>query len=119
MVVPTRIIDIGTVRGSLQQIGAGLFVDELEQHSPGHVPEGLVIEVPASGWLGDPHGGCCRTDPLGDQLSGALAIEMHAGRREFLEEHVGLVFEPSFVAARLEALHSSRHEAPPATSGAG
>jgi hypothetical protein len=105
MVVPTRIIDIGTVRGSLQQIGAGLFVDELEQHSPGHVPEGLVIEVPARGWLGDPPGGCCRTDPLGDQLSGALAIEMHAGPREFLEEHVDLVVEPG----------SSRHGWRPCT----
>jgi hypothetical protein len=40
-------------------------------------------------------------DPLGDQLSGALPIEMHARRREFLEEHVGLVVEPG----------SSRHAA--------
>jgi hypothetical protein len=63
-------------------------------------------------------GGCYRTDPLGDQLSGALALEMHARRREFLEEHVGLVVEPSS-RGTLEASHSSRHEAPPATSVAG
>jgi hypothetical protein len=49
---------------------------------------------PASGWLSDPHGGCYRTDPLGDQFSGALPIEMHARRNEFPEEQVGFVVEP-------------------------
>jgi hypothetical protein len=33
-------------------------------------------------------------DLPGDQLTGTVPVEMHAGRGEFLQEHVDLVVEP-------------------------
>src|SRR6266702_6982604 len=56
-----------------------------------------VIPTRASGSRtvrGDPHEGCYGTDLPGDQLPGTVPIQVHAGRRELLQEHVDLAVEP-------------------------
>jgi len=54
----------------------------------------MVVEIGAGGCPGDSHEGCYHTDLPGDQLTGTLPIEVHAGRSELLQEHVDLVVQP-------------------------
>src|SRR5439155_25644064 len=76
------------------QVGAGPFAGDLEQHPPGHVRDDLVAEIGAGRCLGDPHEGRYGTDLPGDQLTGTMPVEVHAGRSELLQEHVDLAVEP-------------------------
>ncbi len=92
----------------LQQVGAGPFGGDLEQHPPGHVLDDLVAEIGAGGGLGDPHEGCHGTDLPGDQLTGTLPIQVHAGRGELPQEHVDLAVEPR-TSRHAASLPSSRH----------
>jgi hypothetical protein len=98
--------------GRLQQVGAGPFGGDLEQHPPGHVLDDLVAEIAAGGCLGDIHEGCYGTDLPGDQLTGTLPVEVHAGRSELLPGSVRLPVPPpdqrsSVAAARLQPGNSS------------
>ncbi len=95
----------------LHQVGAGPFAGDLEQHPPGHVLDDLVVvEIGAGGCLGDSHQGCYGTDLPGDQLTGTLPVEVHAGHSEFLQEHVDLVVEPR-TSRHVASLPFSRHGA--------
>src|ERR1019366_2920946 len=78
----------------LHQVGAGPFAGDLEQHPSGHVLDDLVVEIGAGSCLGDFRAGCYGTDLPGDQLTGTLPVEVHAGRSELLQEHVDLAVEP-------------------------
>ena len=77
----------------LHRAGAGPFAGDLEQHLPGRV-----------------HEGCCRTDLPGDQLTGTLPVEVHAGRGELLREHVDLAVG-SRAPGQVARLPSSRYGA--------
>jgi hypothetical protein len=94
----------------LHQVGAGPFAGDLEQHPPGHVLDDLVAEIGAGGCLGDPHEGCYRTDLSGDQLTGRLPVEVHAGRGELLQEHIDFAVGPR-TPGHVASLPSSRHGA--------
>src|SRR5208282_1058183 len=95
------------------------FAGDLEQHPPGHVLDDLVAEIGAGGGLGDSHEGCYGTDLPGDQLTGTLPVEVHAGRSEVLQEHVDLAVEPR-TSRHVASLPSSRHGARlPRTAGGG
>ena len=94
----------------LHRAGAGPFAGDLEQHLPGRVRDDLVAEIVAGGCLGDSHEGCCRTDLPGDQLTGTLPVEVHAGRGELLREHVDLAVG-SRAPGQVARLPSSRYGA--------
>ena len=104
----------------LHQVGAGPFAGDLEQHPPRHVLDDLLAEIGAGGGLGDPHEGCDGPDLPGDQLTGTLPVQMHAGRSEVLQEHVDLAVEPR-TSRHVASLPSSRHGARPdiRTAGSG
>jgi hypothetical protein len=72
---------------------------------PHVLPRPKARARPQGGCLGDPHEGCYRTDLPGDQLTGRLPVEVHAGRASssrntsiLLSSHVRLgtwqVFHP-------------------------
>ena len=63
----------------------------------------------AGGGLGDPQEGCYGTDLPGDQLTGTLPIQVHAGRGELLQEHVDLTVEPR-TSGHVASLPSSATE---------
>src|SRR5208282_6507374 len=81
------------------------FAGDLEQHPPGHVLDDLVAEIGAGGGLGDSHQGCYGTDLPGDQLTGTLPVEVHAGRSELLQEHVDLAVEPRTPRGTRQVFH--------------
>jgi hypothetical protein len=94
----------------LHQVGAGPFAGDLEQHPPGHVLDDLVAEIAAGGCPGDPHEGCDGTDLPGDQLTGTVPIQVHAGCSELLQEHVDLAVQPR-TPRHVASLPPSRHGA--------
>ena len=93
----------------LHQVGAGPFAGDLEQHPPGHVLDDLVAEIGAGRRLGDAHQRRYGTDLPGDQLTGTLPVQVHAGRSELLHEHVDLAVEPR-TSRHVASLPPSRHK---------
>jgi hypothetical protein len=62
-------------------------------------PSGAVFRASPPARLGGQHAARSAaplhgTDLPGDQLTGTVPVEMHAGRGELLQEHVDLVVEP-------------------------
>src|SRR6266536_354572 len=86
-VIPTRASGSGTVRGAAIRSAAG--------RCPGDSQEGRY-----------------GTDLPGDQLTGTLPVEVHAGRSELLQEHVDLAVEPR-TSRHVASLPPSRHGARP------
>ena len=88
---------------------SAVFRPDLNSIRRGHVRDDLV-EIGAGGCLGDSQEGGYGTDLPGDQLTGTLPLEVHAGRSEVLQEHVDLVIEPR-TSRHAASLPSSRHGA--------